>query len=221
MAKNTPIYDDEIDLIELLQVVIAHKAKYIILGLVGLVLGCVYTFGHEPRFATSFKVHLGHPAFDSNFLINSAEVQDLLNRSELDKSLIPSFSFNPKTQVFEVVTATDEVQVAVTQIFTEALDRELSTLKIAAKNFRGFNDKPPVIINNNNNNNNNLTWTNQDIAKLDSGAVLQSLTLSFGQPKGVYPDPVKHGLIGLIVGLILGFVWMITGMLVANLRQRS
>jgi hypothetical protein len=220
MAQNTPIYDDEIDLIELIQLVIAHKAKYIILGLIGLVLGSVYTFNHKPRFATSFKAHLGHPAFDSNFLINSAEVQDLLNRSELDKSLIPSLSFNPKTQVFEVVSDTDTVQVAVTQIFTEALDRELSTFKLAANNFNGFSDKSPVIINNNNNNNNNLTWTNQDIAKLDSGAVLQSLTLSFGQPKGVYPDPVKHGLFGVIVGLILGFVWMLAAILARQLKAR-
>ena len=67
MAKNTRSYDDEIDLIELVQVFLTHKTKYILLGLVGLMLGLVFTFQHEPRFETKFKVHVGHPAFSNTF----------------------------------------------------------------------------------------------------------------------------------------------------------
>ena len=39
MAKTTLISDDEIDLIELIEVFLTHKAKFIILGIVGLSLG--------------------------------------------------------------------------------------------------------------------------------------------------------------------------------------
>ena len=32
MAKTTPISDDEIDLIELIQIFLTHKAKFVLLG---------------------------------------------------------------------------------------------------------------------------------------------------------------------------------------------
>ena len=70
MANNTRSYDDEIDLIELVQVFLSHKTKYIVLGIIGLILGLVYTFQHEPRFETQFKVHVGHPAFTNAFSFN-------------------------------------------------------------------------------------------------------------------------------------------------------
>jgi len=85
MAKNTPAYDDEIDLIELVQVFITYKTKYMLLGLVGLTLGLIYTFQHEPRFEMEFKVHVGHPAFSNQFLTKSSAVQALLDESELNK----------------------------------------------------------------------------------------------------------------------------------------
>ena len=67
MAKNTPISDDEIDLIELIEVFLTHKAKFIILGIVGLGLGLAYTLLHEPRYETEFKINIGHPAFSNDF----------------------------------------------------------------------------------------------------------------------------------------------------------
>ena len=62
MAKTTPISDDEIDLFELIEVFLTHKTKFIILGIVDLSLGLVYTFQHEPRYETYFKVIVRHPA---------------------------------------------------------------------------------------------------------------------------------------------------------------
>ena len=217
MAKNTPTYDDEIDLIELVQVFLTHKTKFIILGIVGLSLGLAYTFQLEPRYETDFKVIVGHPAFSNDFLVNSAAVQDILNISELNKKIIPSYSFNKKTQLFNVTTTTDDVSQGVTDLLTEALMQELDTLKRIAGSFEGY-DSNQVILNNNNDN--NLTWTNQDIAKLNPEQVAQSVKVSFGEPKVLYPKPLKHGVKGIFMGLVLAFFWMMADILVRQLKKK-
>ena len=149
MAKTTPISDDEIDLIEVIEVFLTHKTKFIILGIVGLSLGLAYTLLNEPRYETDFKVNVGHPAFSNDFLINSAGVQEILNISELDKKIIPKYSFNKKTQLFNVITKTDDVSQEITDLLTEALMQELGNLKRIAGSFEGFDDKS-IILNNNN-----------------------------------------------------------------------
>jgi len=218
MAKNTPTYDDEIDLIELVQVFLTHKTKFIILGIVGLSLGLAYTFQLEPRYETDFKVIVGHPAFSNDFLVNSAAVQDILNISELNKKIIPSYSFNKKTQLFSVITSTDDSSQEITDLLTEALMQELDNLKKIAGSFEGFDNKPVIV--NNNNNNNNLTWTNKDIAKLNPEQVAQSIKVSFGEPKVLYPKPLKHGVFGIFVGLILAFLWMMADILMRQLKKK-
>lgn len=216
MAKNTSTNDDEIDLIELIQVFLTHKAKFIILGIVGLGLGLAYTLQQEQRFETDFKVIVGHPAFSNNFLINSAGMQEILNTSELNKKIIPSYSFNKKTQLFNVTTKTDDVSQKVTDLFTEALMQELDTLKRIAGSFEGF-DSNQVILNNNNN---TLTWTNKDIAKLNPEQVAQSVKVSFGEPKVLYPKPLKHGVIGIFIGLVFAFFWMLSALIIRQLKSK-
>lgn len=218
MAKNTSISNDEIDLIELIEVFLTHKGKFIILGIVGLSLGLVYTFQHEPRYETDFKVIVGHPAFSNDFLINSAGVQEILNTSELNKKIIPHYSFNKKTQLFNVTTKTDDASQEVTDLFNEALMQELINLKKIAGSFEGFDNKPIIL--NNNNNNDNLTWTNKDIAKLNPEQVVQSIKVSFGEPKVLYPKPLKHGVIGIFIGLVLAFLWMMGDILMRQLKKK-
>ena len=121
MAKNTYTSDDEIDLIELIEVFLTHKAKFIILGIVGLGLGLAYTFQHKPLYETGFKVNVGHPAFSNDFLINSAYVQEILNTSELNEEITPHYSFDKKTQLFHVITQTDDLSQGVADLFNEAL----------------------------------------------------------------------------------------------------
>ena len=158
---------------------LTHKIKYILLGLIGLILGLVNTFQHEPRFETVFKVHIGHPALTHYFLIYSSHIQEQLNTSELNPHQLPSYSFDNKTEVFTIISEESETSEAVTQMITEAMENELIQLKEIASYFEGFDNKPVILNNNNNNNNysNNLTWTNKDIAKLNQDQVLESLNL--------------------------------------------
>ena len=219
MAKTTPISDDEIDLIELIEVFLTHKAKFIILGIVGLGLGLAYTFQHKPLYETDFKVNVGHPAFSNDFLINSASVQEILNTSELKKKKLPNYSFNKKTQLFSVITQTDDLSQGVADLFNEALRQELGGLKKTAGSFEGFDNKP-VILNNNSKNTVNLTWTNQDIAKLNPEQVAQSIKVIFSKPKALFPKPLKHGVIGIFIGLVLAFLWMMADILVRWLKKK-
>ena len=216
MAKNTRSYDDEIDLIELIQVFLTHKTKYIVLIIVGLILGLVYTFQHEPRFETQFKVHVGHPAFTNEFLTESSAVQELLNASELNQNILPHYQFNRKTGLFTVTTEVKAATKVVTEVFTEALRQELMQLKQVAGSFEGFDAKTVVL-----NNNNNVTWANQDMAKLNPDQVIQSLKISFSEPKALYPQPFKHGAIGIFIGLVLGFVWMMSVIVIRELSRQK
>lgn len=219
MPKTTPNNDDEIDLIELVKIFLTHKTKFIILGIVGLALGLVYAFQHEPRFETNFKVIVGHPIFSTNFLANSAGVQEILSTSELNKRIIPSYSFNRKTKLFKVITKTDDsLQQEVTYLFTEAVMQELDNLKNIVESFEEFNNNP--IIHSYNNKNNNLTWTNQDIAKVDLEQVAQSVKVIFGDPKVLYPKPLKNGVIGIFMGLVLAFFWMMADILMRQLKKK-
>ena len=117
MAKNTPNCDDEIDLIELIEVFLTHKTKFVLLGTVGLLLGLGYSYQHEPRYETQFKVVIGYPAFTTNNLIDSTSIQALLNTSELNRGKLPNYSYNKKKNVFVVVTKGGEVQNMVTETF--------------------------------------------------------------------------------------------------------
>ena len=178
--------------------------------------GLVFTFQHEPYFETEFKVHVGHPAFSNQFLIGSSAVRVLLNESELNKKKLPHYSFNNKTELFTVKTATEVASQAVSEVFSNAIEQEVAKLKVIASSFEGFDNKPVIL-----NNNNNLTWTNQDMAKLNPDQVIQSLKISFSEPKVLYPKPLKHGVIGIFIGLVLGFVWMMSVIVIRELSRQK
>jgi len=113
------------------------------------------------------------------------------------------------------VTSAEDAPLIVGEVFTSAMQQEVATLSGIATSFEGFDNKPVII------NNNNLTCTNKDIAKLNPDEVTQSLKVSFGAPKALYPNPIKHGVIGLFIGLVLAFMWMMASILIAQVRQKS
>ena len=217
MAKNTTTSDNEIDLIELIQVIITHKAKFIILGIVGLSLGLAYTLQHEPTFRTDFKVIIGHPAFSNDFLINSAKVREILNTSELNKNRVPSYSFDKKTQLFKVTTSIDDASQVVSDLFTSALKEEIRILQMVTASFKGL-DTTQII--RDKHDLSTMSWTNQDIAKLNPEQLVQSLIINYSKPKVLYPKPLKHGVIGIFIGLVLALLWMMADILVRELKKK-
>ena len=179
----------------------------------------MYTFQLEPRFETKFKVHIGHPGFDNAFLYNSSAVQELLNASELDKIILPHYQFNHKNGFFTVATQDKSAKEVVTEVFTEAMRQEVMQLQHAASSFDGVDRKQLIL--NNNANKNLFSWTNQDIAKLNPEEVVQTIKFSFSKPQSQYPNPFKHGVIGIVIGLALAFGWMMSVIVIREFSRQK
>ena len=216
MAK--PSMDDDIDLIEMIQIFWQHRIKFIVMGLLGLILGLSFTYSHEPVFSTVFKFSLGHPIVNDSILTNSRELQSRLNDSELNKDKLPHYSLNKKTKTYRVKSNTAEIQTPVQQILRTALTNELNRIKTIAASIKGYSGNQVII---NANKESTIKFSNQDIANLNTDDVLDSLVINFSNSKLIYPNPFKHGLIGVFIGLILGFVWMILTILIGKLNLNN
>ena len=216
MAKTPQPFDDEIDLIDLIRTFCAHKMKYVLSALLGLVIALIYSQTHEVRIETKFKISLGYPAFNINDFISSNSIQQLLANSELNPATIPHYSYNKKTNTFTVVTNTDtSLDLMVTTYLKEAILKEVTLIKKIASQLAKV--EVSVI---QKESQGLLVLTNSDIANLDGAEVVESLTVSFSEPKTLYPDPLKHGVIGLCLGLVLGFMWMLLAILVSQLKKQ-
>jgi hypothetical protein len=216
MAK--PSMDDDIDLIELIQIFWQHRIKFIVMGLLGLILGLSFTYIHEPVFSTDFKFSLGHPIINGAILANSNELQSRLNDSELNKGTLPHYSLNKKTKIFTVKSNTTDIQTPVELLLRTALTNELNLIKKVSANVKGYAENQVII---NTNEESTIKFSNQDIANLNTDEALDYLVISFSKTKSIYPHPFKHGLIGIFIGLILGFVWMIITILNGKLNLNN
>jgi hypothetical protein len=182
-----------------------------------LLLGLGYSYQHEPRYETQFKVVVGHPVFNfkTNNLINSTSIEALLNRSELNRDKLPNYSYNKKKKIFVVVTKEGGVQNMVTETFENALKQQIVKIKQLGEEFKGFDNNKVII-----NNKVGLQFNNQDLTKLDYEKVVSSFKVSFGEPKVLYPKPLKHGFIGIFIGLVLAFFWMMADILMRQLKKK-
>jgi len=216
MPKNSPRYDDEIDLIDLILLFFSHKGKFILLGLLGLILGLAYTYQLEPRYETQFKIQLNHIFFDDASLMKSSNIQELLNKSKLNPKLFPNYTYDKKNDLFLVVTEERDVQPMVTETLVSGLKNTLSNLKTIAASLKGFDNRPVIL-----ENNNNLSWTNEDVARLDLDEVVKNLKVSFSETKLLNPSPLRHGAVGLLIGLVLALCWMITSITIRQIALKK
>jgi hypothetical protein len=214
MAK--PSMDDEIDLIELIQIFWQHRIKFIVMGLLGLILGLSLSFTHEPEYTTDFSFTLGHPLLKNEVLAESALLQKTLNDSNLNPGILPNYSYHKKTQTYTVRSNTTDIQATVEPLLIESLTQELKQIKLVAGKVQGSAGKQVIIINNNKEG--LVNFTNADLANLSAQDVLSSLHVSFSPTKALYPHPFKHGLIGIFIGVVVGFVWMVLAILMSKMN---
>lgn len=199
------ILDDELDIIELIQTCWRHKIKFVTAGLLGLCLGLVFTFQHDPRYSTNFSFTLGHPMFSKDFLLDSSLIQKLLNDSAFNKNVLPRYSLDKRTKIFTIESKKPEVRVDVESLLNEILNNEVEIIKKTAKGFMEYNTSQIIV---NLESKKIINYSNADLLKLDNEAIKSSLQISFSKTKSIYPNPFKHGLVGFIIGLAFGFVWM-------------
>lgn len=215
MAK--PSMDDEIDLIELIQIFWQHRIKFIVMGLLGLILGLSLSFTHEPEYTTDFSFTLAHPLLKNEVLAESALLQKTLNDSNLNPGILPNYSYHEKTQTYTVRSNTADIQATFESLLIESLTQELKQIKLVAGKVQGGAGKQVIIINNKKEEG-LVKFTNADLANLSAQDVLSSLHVSFSPTKALYPHPFKHGLIGIFIGLVVGFVWMVLAILMSKMN---
>lgn len=189
------------------------------LGLLGFLLGILFTFLHEKRFASNFKVVLGHPAYNESVLIGSSVIKEALNYSELNPKVMPNLSFKKKLEIFEVMTENENISEIINSLFERALQQEINTIKANAQVYAGYDDHQ--IIFNNNDNDKIIFWANKDIAQIDTDEVMESLSITYGVTETIYPDPILHGVIGLFAGLVLALGWMMLAIVRSALLKKS
>ena len=213
MAK--PSMDDEIDLIELTQIFWQHRIKFIVMGLLGLILGSSFSFTHEPEYTTEFSFSLGHPMIKNEALAQSALLQKTLNDSNLNPGILPNYSYNNKTEIYSVRSNKSDIQATVESLLIESLTQEVEQIKLVAGKVQGVASKQVIIINNEEG---LVNFTNADLTNLSAQDVLSNLHVSFSSTKALYPHPFKHGLIGVFIGLIFGFMWMVLAILISKMN---
>lgn len=214
MAKAAPQFNDEIDLIELIQVFWEDRIKYFILAVMGLVIGLVYTYQQEPLYSLNFKAHVGHPGFTTDALINSSGFQTMLNACEVSDQM-PCYTYNKKNNLINVThQQSEELINIISSELSASLFKEADIIIQTAQKFKGQSQYVTII----NNGNSNISWTNQELAQLNPDDVVKTLSLSFGDIKTLYPNPIKHGVTGLFVGFIIAFLWMLGSIITKKIK---
>ncbi len=96
-----------------------------------------------------------------------------------------------------------------------ALQQQVVKIKQLAQEFEGFNNTQVIL-----SNANGLQFNNQDLAKLNSDQVMSSFRMIFGEQKALYPKLLKHGVIGIFIGLVLAFLWMMADILMRQIKKK-
>ena len=220
MVKETKLDDVEINLIEIIRIFWSHKYKYLIMGVVGIIISLVYLNENKITFTTTFKPSLSHPFVSIDLLYETQEIKQLINNSELNQSKLPYYKFIPKTRIFRVTSEYKINQDEVKSLLSDALRNELQKYKTLAIEKKtpdeviSANSKYKAFVNGmifqrqvGNRKPMNFVTTNQDIAKMNIDDVINSLEVSFGAPIEVKPP--KKWIFGFFAGLILAFFWML------------
>jgi hypothetical protein len=213
-----PSINDEINLVELVQIFWLHRIKFIVMGLLGLILGLSFTFNHAPVYTTDFKFSFSHPYFNDSYISNLLLVKSKLDYSELNKDTLPNYSLNRKNGVFTIKSKTAENEATIELFLKDAIVFDLEKLNKIAESSEGYEKKQIIT---NEPHTKLINFTNQDLANLNINDLLDNIKINLSETKALYPKPFKHGLIGFFIGLILGFVWMILAYLIGILNLNN
>ena len=210
MNKAPHNYDIDIDFVKLIQILFIHKIKLFSFGLLGIFFGIIFSFFHQKIYLSEFKINIGHLMFNEKLLISSPQIQEMLNKGEVNSKDIPRLTFNNQTNRFKLITASKNFNEEITLLFNEALHKLIIDIKKIAESSKedclGYSSQSA------NKDDSALffsSWTGQNIDNLNPDDVTQTLKITFSKTNTLYPNPYKHGLIGLFYGLLLAISWMI------------
>ena len=216
MTKHEKNSEDEIDLITICLSLWEHKFKFIFMGAVGIIVGLVFTFQQGSRYTTDFMVIVGHPAYKPALLHESTGMQNILIRGKLSPNELPRFTYRKNKQnkgMFQVVTNNKNVKgptyARIKEIITEALQQQRDFALIA----KSYNPSQVIL-----NEDTGIIMPNRVIAEIPVSDILENFQINFGETQQVLPNPLKHGIIGMTIGLFLGACWMIVSLITQAFR---
>jgi hypothetical protein len=189
MANKAQLSKNEIRFFELILLIWGHKAKFLMLGTIGFIIGLILFHQedkHYPKFETKFKIFVGHPYVKNSDLIYSAMVGKTLNDSALNKDTLPYYLYEPKAGIFSVVTDEEDINETVIMFFKKALRSELNYVKN-----NGFDKKI------------------ENIKDVNIDDAVESLAVSFSKGKQIKKNnSFTAGIIGIFAGFIFAFFWI-------------
>jgi hypothetical protein len=224
MKKIRQKINDEIDLIKIMNIFTTHKNKYIILALIGFLIGLGYTYkiNEQPtKFETSFTIYIAHPAYTTELLMKSASLNQLVSNSLLNPDSIPNFKRNNRKRLFHnfsVITETVLSNVIIEEIFKDIVAKEVSIRKDFASKLESLSEPLPIMIDGSGN---NFSMSIAGHASVEVADVIDSIKFSFSKPNILSPHPLKYSAIGVILGLFLSFLWMLTSILKTSLLRKT
>ena len=214
-AGRAELIDDEIDLIDLLLTLWSHRAKFFLGGVIGLMLGLAYGFNQPAEYETQLKINSTHPIINPSVINNTSEISRWLAETDFDHDSKTKLTYSPKEDVYTLISPDKEGSKALIKKFTAALTGYAENIKKIALTVNGLNSNLLIT-----DSSKIISWTNQDIANLDTQAVIDAFTFTFGPTEQAMPRPVKYGGLGIFFGIIFGFAWMIINTLATQLKKK-
>ena len=189
MANKTQLSKNEIRFFELIILIWDHKAKFLMLGTIGFIIGFILVHQQDQqnqKFETKFKVFIGHPYVKNKIVYHSTMVNVTLNDSAVNMDTLPYYLLDPKKGIFTVVTEEEDIHERVIMFLKKALRSELNYIK-----------------------NNELDKHIENIKDINIDDAVESLLVSFNKGKQIKKnDPFTEGIIGIFVGFIIAFFWI-------------
>ena len=216
MKKNN--MTEEFDLVFFAFNLIDHKWKIIFLGVFGFIFGVLFTYSTEKETEIQFSIEEGINILFINGKLPSG-ISNLISQSKLKPNDPKIYSFDKKKKIFtfkvkgKAVNEVQDLEIVVRNTFDELLKKDIMIMKDIYMKDNKSKEKLPesrvvISLEGGNNSIDQLKfWENQSNDNKIEG-YMNRILYSFGNKNVINPNPFKHGLIGLIVGITFSIIWI-------------
>ena len=186
--------DDNFGLIEILAGILRNRTTMISFVLSGIVIALIFTFTMKPLQSVKYTVKTGNTLISDDVLMTTSYMSQILQKSKLNKNTVPYLFYTRDTFFYEDYKI-DKAMIK--QKITESLVDTLKGIeKIKIKDTANYRSDSAISL--------LQIEIDEDYIKY----VKQNVSINFSKIKNVYPRPLRHGLIGALLGFLLGMVYL-------------
>lgn len=196
---------EEISIIDLF-IELKNRIKMIvIISIVFLLIGIIYTNLQKTIYTAKFYVYLNHPAIDNGIVPTTFGVEKWLNDSK-NKSVMPRLEYNKG--VFTVVSDKRKYVDNTRERFEASVRNHLIKIKQTAIDLSSNSSNEKYIVKEAVNPNFQAD-TVDSLSKIDVDDIMKSLSFSFIIEKRLHPNNFKYSVFGFTVGLFLSVLFIL------------